>query len=61
MEPPNLIQIMSTKNIHYRFIEGETHFAMPRGAKKSLAISEPQWTKVDDLHANLTTTTQHAP
>ena len=31
-----------TKNILYRFIEGQTHFGMPRGAKTSLALNDPK-------------------
>ena len=31
-----------TKNILYWLIEGQTHFGMPRGAKMSLALSEPK-------------------
>ena len=30
-----------TKNILYRFMEGQTHFGMPRGVKMSLALHEP--------------------
>ena len=30
------------KNILYQFIEGETHFGMPRGAKMSLVLHEPE-------------------
>jgi hypothetical protein len=29
------------KNILYQVIEGQTHFGMPRGAKMSLALHEP--------------------
>jgi len=31
-----------TKNILNRFIENETHFSMPRGAKMSLTLNEPK-------------------
>ena len=31
-----------TKNIPYQFIEGQTHFGMPRGAKLSLALNGPE-------------------
>ena len=31
------------KNNLYRFIEDQTHFGMPRGAKMSLALDEPKW------------------
>jgi hypothetical protein len=30
-----------TENILYRFMEGQAHFGMPRGAKMSLALHEP--------------------
>jgi hypothetical protein len=33
---------VSTKNILYQFIEYQTHFTMPRRAKLSLALNEPQ-------------------
>jgi hypothetical protein len=28
------------KNILYQFIEGQTHFGMPKGAKMSLTLNE---------------------
>ena len=42
------------KNILYRFIEGQTHFGMPGGAKVSLALNESK--EVAALHSNSTTT-----
>ena len=41
------------KNILYRFIEGQTHFGMSRGAMMSLAINEPKYVA---LHSNSNTT-----
>ena len=46
------------KNILYQFIEGQTHFGMPRGAKMSLALNEP---KQVSLHSNSNSTSKHAP
>ena len=34
--------MVHSKNILYQFIEGQTHFGMPRGAKVSLALNEPK-------------------
>ena len=45
------------KNVLYQFIEDQTHFDMPRGAKMSLALHE---LKVP-LHSNSNTTSEHAP
>jgi hypothetical protein len=33
---------VQTKNILYRFIEGQTHFGRPRGDIMSLALNEPK-------------------
>ena len=30
------------KNNLYQFIEGQTHFGMPRGARMTLAVNEPK-------------------
>ena len=30
------------KNILQQFIEGHTHFGMPRGARMTLAVNEPK-------------------
>ena len=30
------------KSILYQFIEGQTHFGMPRDAKRRLALNEPK-------------------
>jgi hypothetical protein len=32
--------VSAMKNILYQFIEGQSHFGMPRGAKMSLALHE---------------------
>ena len=45
------------KNILYHFIEVQTHFGMPRGAKTSLVFNEPNWVA---LHPNPNTTSEHA-
>jgi hypothetical protein len=42
----------------YQFIEGQTHFGMPRGAKTILTLNE---LKKVALHSNLNTTSEHAP
>jgi hypothetical protein len=47
-----------TKNILYRFMKGQTHFGMPKGAKMSLALHEPIH---NVLCSNLHTTSTHAP
>jgi hypothetical protein len=31
---------VSTKNISYQFIEGQTHFGMARGAEMSLVLND---------------------
>ena len=46
------------KKILYWFIEGWTHFSMPRGAKMSLALDELIY---DVLRLNLHTDSKHAP
>jgi hypothetical protein len=38
-----------TKNILYRFMECQTHFGMPRGAKMSLALHEPIYLQTSTL------------
>ena len=43
--------------ISVMFIEGQTHFGMPRGAKLSLALNEPEWIA---LHSKLNTCSEHA-
>ena len=32
--------VRAMKNILYQFIEGQSHFGMPRGARMSLALHE---------------------
>jgi len=34
--------VFGPKNTFYQFNEGQTHFGIPRGAKKSLALNEPK-------------------
>ncbi len=46
------------KNILSRFIEGQTHFGMPRGAKLSLTLNEP---KLVALGSTSNTNSKHAP
>ena len=46
------------KNILYWFIMGETHFGMPRGAERSLALNEPRQIT---LHSIQNTISRHAP
>ena len=46
------------KNIPYWFIEGHTHWGVPRGARMSLILNEP---KEFTLHSNSNTTSEHAP
>ena len=46
------------KNILYWFIEGQTHFSMPRGAKMNIVLNEP---KQVALHSHKNTTSEHAP
>ena len=46
------------RNILHRYVESQTHFGMPRGAKMSLALNEPN--KVA-LCSNSNTTSKHAP
>ena len=45
------------QNILYWFIDGQTHFGIPRDAKWSLTLNEP---KQDALHSNSITTSEHA-
>ena len=33
---------VSTNNILYQFIKGQTHFGMQRGIKMGLALNEPK-------------------
>ena len=33
---------LNEEDILIRFVEGQTHFGMPRGAKISLALNEPK-------------------
>ena len=49
-----------TKNINILngVIEGQSHFGMPRGAKMSLALNEPEWVA---LYSNSKTTSEHVP
>ena len=47
-----------TKNILYRFIEGQTHFGMLKGDKMSLARNKA---KQVARHSNSITTSEHAP
>ena len=44
------------KNILYWFIEGETHFGMPRGAKMSLAFNKSKQV----THSNSSNISEHA-
>ena len=46
------------KNILNRFIEGQTHFGMPSGAKMILILNEPH--KIGCSSFNSTTTSRHA-
>ena len=46
------------KNILYQFIKGQTHMGMPRGAKMSMALTEP---KQVALHSKSNTTSEHTP
>ena len=46
-----------TKNILYRFIEDQTRFGMPRGAKMSLALNETYYV---GLHSKSNATSEHA-
>ena len=46
------------KNILHGLNEGQTHFGMPRGAKMSLTLNEPN---LVTLRSNLNTTSKHAP
>ena len=47
-----------TKNILCWFIEGQTHFGMPRGARITLALNELKYVV---LHLNSNTTSKNAP
>ena len=47
-----------TKNILYRFIEGQTHFGMPRGDKMSLALNKAKHVA---CHSNSFSTSKYAP
>ena len=40
---------VSTKNILYQFIEGQTHFGIARGAEMSLVLNELRYVA---LHSN---------
>ena len=46
------------KNVLYQFIEGQTHFGMPRGAKMSLALNIQNEVA---LHSTSNSTSKHAP
>jgi hypothetical protein len=46
------------KNILYKFVEGQTHFDMPRGGKIRFSLNGP---KQVAPHSSLNTTSEHAP
>ena len=43
------------KNILHRFIKGQTHFGMPRGAEVNLALNEQKYVA---LHSNSSTASE---
>ena len=45
-------------NILFWFIEGQTHFGMPRRPRMGLALNEPEYFA---LHTKSNTPTMHAP
>lgn len=47
--------LVSIKNIPYGFIEGQTHFDMPRGVKMTLAFTEPKYFKFKNYFQVCTT------
>ena len=52
------MEVRTKKNILYCFLEGQTHFGMPEGARMSLALNEPEQVA---LPSNSNTTSEDAP